>query len=83
VLVLTPRPQGAANVTLSYMASYAGVALAWSPSTVIPAGVDTVRVRVKSTVTAITRAYVYFISAQLPGLPPYTVVLTVNVIAPP
>ncbi|MCE2902761.1 MAG: hypothetical protein ACK6DP_18070 [Gemmatimonas sp.] len=83
VLALTPRPTGAANVTFTYMGSYVGVGLTWFPSTVIPAGVDTVRIRVKTTMSAVSRSHVYVVTAQLPGLRPYTIVLSVDVLDPP
>lgn len=81
VLVLSPRPPGADDVTFTGMPTYVGVALSWVPSSSVPAGTDTVRLRFKTTPAAVVRSHSFFIEARLPGRPAYTILLTLQVVA--
>jgi hypothetical protein len=79
VFVLSPRPVGAAPVTFTALGNYLGIALQWLPSSVVPVGSDTARVRISVRQNGVVGGHSYIFQAQLPGKPTYSIPVSVTI----
>ncbi|WP_145979219.1 hypothetical protein [Gemmatimonas phototrophica] len=79
VFVLSARPVGAAPVTFTVLGNYLGIGLQWRPSSVVPAGNDTVRVRITVRQDGVVGGHSYLFQAQLPGKPTYSIPVSVTI----
>jgi len=79
VFTISPRPLGADNVTFTVSGAFVGIALRWIPSPVVGATDDSVRVRITVNQNGVFGARTYFFEARLPGMPPVTRMVTVDV----